>query len=118
MGSSRRLRNVPDQVPGDSLRTSDSLGARTANTEDDLAKRSFQARVLRHADDVVHPVVLTPSHYLLAGAGGLGPEQDLQPGPLRSEPGDDAVERFDRIGGRIGVAGPEQGEEREAPAGK
>jgi len=34
-----------------------------------------------------------------------------------AEPGNDAVERFDRAGGGIGVAGPEQGEERAAPAG-
>ena len=76
-----------------------------------------QPRVLRHADDVVHPVVLAPGQQFLAGIGGIGPEQDLQPGPLLAKPGDDAAERFDRAGGGIGVAGPEQGEERAAPAG-
>ncbi len=73
--------------------------------------------VAGQADDVVHPVVLAPGQQLLAGIGGIDTKEDLESGPLPAEPGDDAAERSGDPSGGVGVARPEQGEERASAAG-
>ena len=50
--------------------------------------------VAGEADGIVDAVVLAPGQQLLAGVGGIGPEEDLESGSLLPEPFDDAAQRF------------------------
>ena len=54
---------------------------------------------------------LAEGHDLLAGVGGVGPDEQLHVRPAAAEPGDDAFECPGHSPGRVGVAGAEDGRE-------
>ena len=74
----------------------------------------LKSGVSGQAEQIVHLMLLTPPHQLFAGKAGVGPQQDLDPGPDPPQVGDDALDVVEGIGGGIDVGGSEQGREQVA----
>ena len=71
----------------------------------------LEAAVAGQAEEIVDLIVLTPPHQFFSGKAGVGPQQDLDPGPDPPQVGDDALDVHKGLGGGIDVGGPEQSRE-------
>ena len=60
--------------------------------------RADQALVAGEAEEIIDPMVLAPGHELVPGKAEIRPQQDLDPGPVRPDLAEDALELIEGPG--------------------